>query len=511
MYTTLRSNRSRRSWLTALTLALTTALLLPACADDPASESAGEFSEDDWEPEPEDEANGEAALAVLEGARPGLVVIVEYVEGADVDATTDKLRDTYGLEVTSRYREAFPGAAFIAPDQATVDALAADSSVLELEPDELRDILVGDQVGGSNDTPPDDVQPAAQRGSTGWHMINGAAADNEGGGIRVAVIDTGVDLDHRDLKAGISGGKNCISGKKKPDDGQGHGTHVAGIIAARHNNRGVVGVAPAARIVPVKVFDDRGKATRSSILCGIEFVARHHKSIRVANMSLAGPCGDDCRNTRDSRAVRLAVRRGVTVVAATSNDLVEAGDWFPGALSEVIAVSMYVDSDANGRVNRGDVFDPCGFGPEIDITAPGGDINSTFPGGKYGLNSGTSMATPHVAGAAAVYLKFRPSSSPADVREGLRAFARRVIPGRSTRHPEPLLDMNWLTNRPTSETGCGDGECTGAENDSSCPQDCGCNVEETCTTSAPYGCYCDADCAEEGDCCADACDVCGRC
>ncbi|HWM88844.1 MAG TPA: S8 family serine peptidase [Kofleriaceae bacterium] len=498
------------SWLPALTLTI----FIPACADDPATDGS-ELSEEDWEPEPTDEANGESALSVLKGERPGVVVIVEYVEGADVDATTDSLRDAYGLEVTSRFREAFPGATFIAPDEATVGSLESDAMVAGVERDQIRSLAargIG-SVEESEDEPrtaPPVAEPAAQRGSTGWHMINGAAAENEGGGIRVAVIDSGVDIDHPDLKSGISGGKNCISGKKPPDDGDGHGTHVAGIIAARHNSRGVVGVAPSARIVPVKVLDGNGEGTTSSIICGIDFVARHHKSIRVANMSLGWDC-TDCADLRESRAVRKAVRNGVTVVGATSNDEIPASQDFPTALSQVIAVSEYVDGDANGRVNRGDHFDACGFGPEIDITAPGDTIMSTFKGGKYQNLSGTSMATPHVTGAAAIYLKFRPASSPADVREALRAFARRTVPGRSTRHPEPLLDMNWLTSRPTSETGCGDGECTGAENDSSCPQDCGCNVEETCTTSAPYGCYCDSDCKEEEDCCADACDVCGQC
>jgi subtilisin len=492
---------------TPLALALISALLLPACAADDPSGDPAETSEDDWEPEPFDEANGEAALEVLTGQRPGKVVIVEYADGADVDATTEALRDAYGLEVTSRYRDAFPGATFIAPDDDAVAALEADPMVVGLEEDQIRSLAAREVVIDNGPTPPDDLAPAAQRGSTGWHMVNGAAADNEGGGIRVAVIDSGVDLDHPDLKSAISGGKNCISGKRKPDDGEGHGTHVAGIIAARHNRIGVVGVAPSARIVPVKVLDSSGDGTTSSIICGIDFVARHHRSIKVANMSLGWDC-TDCADLRESRAVRKAWNNGVTVVGATSNEEVPASGDFPTALREVIAVSEYVDRDRNGRVNRGDTFDPCGFGPEIDIAAPGDTINSTFKGGGYRNLSGTSMATPHVTGAAAVYLKFRPSASPAEVREALRAFARRVVPGRSERHREPLLDMNWLTRHPSSADGCGDGECSGAENDANCSQDCGCSAEDSCGGVAPFGCYCDANCGAEGDCCADEADVC---
>ncbi|MDO8579027.1 MAG: S8 family peptidase [Dehalococcoidales bacterium] len=241
-----------------------------------------------------------------------------------------------------------------------------------------------------------------------WPSYNGS-------GVNVAIIDTGIDKDHPDLT--VAGGQNFVTirGKVDPnkwDDDNGHGTHVAGIVAAQDNNIGVVGVAPGASLYAVKVLDRRGSGYVSWIINGIDWAIDN--GIRVINMSLG--------TTSDSQSLHvacdLAKEAGIVIVAAAGNsgDTDQDDDVnYPARYSSVIAVAATDKNDVRAYWSSD--------GAEVAVAAPGVNINSTYKGGGYAVLSGTSMASPHVAGTAALILAANPSLSLDDVKARLVATA----------------------------------------------------------------------------------------
>ena len=207
-----------------------------------------------------------------------------------------------------------------------------------------------------------------------------------GAGIKVAVVDTGIDLTHPDLK--VYGGYNAISPMKSAADDNGHGTHVAGIIAALNNSIGVVGVGPEISLYSVKVLNRSGSGYVSDIIEGLDWAIQN--GIQVVNMSLG--TDSDVQSFHD--AIIRARDAGIVLVAAAGND--GAAVDFPGAYPEVVAVAA---TDVNNAVASWS-----SRGSEVDLAAPGVSIYSTYKGKTYKTLSGTSMATPHVAGAAALVL-----------------------------------------------------------------------------------------------------------
>lgn len=216
--------------------------------------------------------------------------------------------------------------------------------------------------------------------------------------IIVAVVDTGIDLDHPDLQANLVSGKSFVSGTSTADDDQGHGTHVAGIIAGVSNNGGIIGVAPNASLMPVKVLDSQGSGTLYDVADGIEWATDN--GANVINLSL----GSVSDSATLQAAVDYAYNQGVLLVAAGGN----CGDAtyilngcsyqdqpiYPGADANVMAVASTDSSDNQSSFSN--------QGSYLEIAAPGSSIYSTYPSGTYATMSGTSMATPHVAGLAAL-------------------------------------------------------------------------------------------------------------
>jgi subtilisin family serine protease len=208
-------------------------------------------------------------------------------------------------------------------------------------------------------------------------------------GVKVAIVDTGIDGSHDDLTGLVDGGYSALTKSENPEsyqDDNGHGTHVAGIVAARRDGRGVVGVAPRARLYAVKVLDSDGTGSVSDIIDGIVWAAKN--GIQVMNLSIGSSVDSDALH----RAVRYARSKGVVLVAAAGN----AGQSvsFPGAYAEAICVTA---SDPEDRLA---VFS--NYGPEVDFIAPGVDILSDRLGGGVVSYSGTSMAAPHVTGLVAL-------------------------------------------------------------------------------------------------------------
>lgn len=239
---------------------------------------------------------------------------------------------------------------------------------------------------------------------------------NKGGGVRLAVVDTGIAPRHPDLA--VYGGASFVSGTSWADD-NGHGTHVAGTIAARENGRGVIGVAPQARLFAVKVLAANGSGSTSGVLAGLAWC--HRYGMHVVNLSLgSGTTNHNADNY--SRAYEQAGRRlrsrGILAVAAAGNSGRTSRPFVgnPARCPSFMAVAS-VDSQ-----RRRSSFSS--YGPQVEICAPGSDIWSTWPQTGYRQISGTSMATPHVAGVAALVKRRRPSWHGDRIRVHLSRTAR---------------------------------------------------------------------------------------
>jgi subtilisin family serine protease len=216
-----------------------------------------------------------------------------------------------------------------------------------------------------------------------------------GQGIRVAVLDTGIDATHPDLASAIDGTRDFTNSPIGTNDAQGHGTHTAGIIAARKNNLGVVGVAPECRLLIGKVLGDDGSGLGSWVAAGIDWAIE--QGADVISLSLGSPSPDPTILA----AIQRAAAKGKFIIAAAGNDGGTSGVDrvnFPGRWKETLAVAAF---DRTGHLAP---FSS--QGPEVAIAAPGVEITSTFPLalGSYAKLSGTSMATPFVSGVVALLL-----------------------------------------------------------------------------------------------------------
>jgi subtilisin family serine protease len=271
--------------------------------------------------------------------------------------------------------------------------------------------------------------------------------------VDVAVVDTGIDPKHPDLN--LAGSVSFVPGKGDP---HGHGTHVAGIIGARDNTIGVVGVAPGARLWSVRVLNKKGFGTWSDIIDGLDWIAARAEQIEVANLSLSDDLSAD--NAVVQAAFDGLVAQGVTVVAAAGNGdargPIPASLTIPGRYESVIAVSAMADSNGSAGVSAGlfrvqgryydrdeSYADFSNYGPAVDLIAPGVKILSTYKGRKYTEISGTSQASPHVAGASALYKVTHPTATPAQVRAALLAAATPFEPEDAPNaYHEPMLNVS---------------------------------------------------------------------
>lgn len=340
--------------------------------------------------------------------------IVVLAPGANSATVANSMAREYGLTVGHIYSHALNGFAARIPS-ARLERLKADPRVLFVDEDRVMTIQ-------------------AQTIPTGILRIEGNLSSTQSGNgsgsvnVDVAVIDTGIQTNHPDLN--VVGGKNCVRGKNTIEDGNGHGTHVAGTIAAKDDGVGVVGVAPGARLWAVRVLDNNGSGTTSTVICGIDWVTANAATIEVANMSLGGSGSDSVCGGSDTyhNAICNSVNAGVTYVVAAGNSSANANNFRPATYEEVITVSALADFDgAPGGLGsptcRTDVDDTfanfSNYGADVDIIAPGVCILSTWKGSGYNTISGTSMASPHVAGAAALYKANNPGATPAQVKNAL--------------------------------------------------------------------------------------------
>jgi subtilisin len=357
-----------------------------------------------------------AASAGAAQQRAGYVVVLKGSAGS-AEVVAKRHAGRFGASVSHVYRNALSGySATLSP--ARVAALRADPGVAAVVPDRTLRIQ-------------------AQTLPTGINRIDGELSSTVSGNgsgavtVDVAIIDTGIGP-NSDLN--IVGGTNCVGGSSFADD-NGHGTHVAGTVAARDNADGVVGVAPGARLWAVKVLNAQGSGTISQIICGIDWVTARAGTIEVANMSLGGQSlfgsFSGCSSSFDPMhpAICRSVQAGVTYAVSAGNSAANANNFVPATYNEVITVSALADFNglpgggaaATCRADQDDTFASfSNFGADVDLIAPGVCILSSAPNNGTATFSGTSMASPHVAGAAALYKANNPGATPAQVKTALQ-------------------------------------------------------------------------------------------
>jgi len=239
------------------------------------------------------------------------------------------------------------------------------------------------------------IQDAKQK--SGWNItafdLPSAWLKSKGEGVKVAVLDTGCDLDHPDLQKNLLQGINMVDKSKDPWDDNQHGTHVCGIIAAENNDIGMVGVAPHTKIIPVKVLDGHGNGTLTRVSEGIRWAADVGKADLIC-MSLGSP--EPAEEVR--KAIQHAAARGVVCFVAAGNAGMTKKVYYPAEYPETIAIgSINENLSRSGFSNTGE---------NLDFMAPGNKIFSTIPDNWYALLSGTSMAAPFATGVAALVLSF---------------------------------------------------------------------------------------------------------
>lgn len=225
----------------------------------------------------------------------------------------------------------------------------------------------------------------------------------QGEGVRIGVIDTGCDYNHEDIKSNIDQGINIIDTNKDPMDDNGHGSHVAGTIAASNNGLGIVGIAPKARIVPIKALDARGAGDNRNVAKAIVWASDNN--VDIITMSL----GSEYPSRAIEDAINYASGKNTIMFCAAGNSGIESGIQYPAKYNRTISI---------GAINR--ELDICDFsccGDELDFLAPGYEIISCIPNNSYASMSGTSMATPYAVGCAALLLAFyRKNNMAVDLR-----------------------------------------------------------------------------------------------
>jgi subtilisin family serine protease len=359
--------------------------------------------------------------------------IVTLERGSDPDRDAPGLAKEHGGRATHIYEHALRGFSFEGSEKAA-QRLARNPKVRTVVPDRR-------------------VEATAQSVPTGVRRIGGpssSTASGDGTGsvnADIAVLDTGIDSDHPDLN--VAGGVNCIG--TTYEDGNGHGTHVAGTAAAKDNAVGVVGVAPGARLWAVRVLDNSGSGTWSSVICGIDWVTANAAMIEVANMSLGGSGNEShCADGGLREAICASVGAGVPYAVAAGNSGINASGYVPATFPEVMTVSALADfngapgggASATCRSDQDDTLaDFSNYGADVDLMAPGVCIESTSIGDGYNTMSGTSMATPHVAGAAALYRADQGRVSPDALKSALQSIGTLDWTGDRDSTKERLLSV----------------------------------------------------------------------
>jgi subtilisin family serine protease len=319
--------------------------------------------------------------------------IVVFKAGvADPNRLTDELTAGKSGLVHYRYTAAIKGFAVSLPAQA-LEGIRRNPNVELVEPDGLAAV----NLAGTN--PP----------SWGLDRVDQRALPldaeylypNDGAGVRVYIIDTGITFDHPEYQGRVGSGWDFVDNDPDASDCHGHGTHVAGTVAGT-----TVGVAPASTLIAIRVLGCTGRAPWSQVIAGIDWLIANHEKPAVANMSLGGSY-----SAALNAALENAVAAGITFAVAAGNQSGNACDYSPASAVSALTVAASTSADSRAPFSN--------YGGCVDLFAPGMDIYSSVQTGGYDSWDGTSMASPHVAGVAALYLAANPVAAPAEVGQAI--------------------------------------------------------------------------------------------
>lgn len=314
-----------------------------------------------------------------------IFIFKDDVPSSNVNKQAKNIARAVGGGVTRVYKNAIKGFSAKMPSDSAARLAAKNLNIDYYEPDSIAFAFPRPPwAGGGNDE--EDTSCTPQQTPWGITRVGGPI---DGTGKTAWVIDTGIDLDHSDLNVDEIRSANFVArGKNSPNDGHGHGTHVAGTIAAIDNACDVVGVASGANVVAVRVLDNSGSGSYAGVIAGVDYVAANAKSGDVANMSLGGPYSNAL-----NAAVIGAAQSGVKFVLAAGNESDNSNNYSPASANHnnIHTVSAIDSKDYFAWFSN--------YGnPPIDCAAPGVNVLSTKKSGGTTTFSGTSMAAPHVAG-----------------------------------------------------------------------------------------------------------------
>lgn len=400
-----------------------TILLVAGCSETPTPNSPADSQQEQVTPFSKGGAQNDEAtvipgsyIVVLSSKLPDAASTTAVERLANLEGMITELRRNNKFDVTARYDACLTGFA-ANMDAMTAAALAKNPRVESIEPDRMIYAFVQTLPTGIDRI---DADVSSTLAGNGWGTVTG---------VDVYIIDTGIQTNHPDLN--VVGGINYSNGPSwRYDDGNGHGTHVAGTAAAKDNDGYVVGVAPGADLYAVRVLNNSGSGSFSSVLNGVNWVTTRKNATplraMVANMSLGAYSGTSSYNSLDV-GVNNSITAGVVYCIAAGNSANNAIYYTPAHVTEALTIGAY-----NASNNTWASFS--NYGSIVDFLAPGVYVLSTYKGSSTATLSGTSMSTPHVTGTAALYLSANTGATPALVRAALVTASTIPSPG-----PNPTI------------------------------------------------------------------------
>lgn len=363
-------------------------------------------------------------VSAAQNAAPNDYIITFRDDESDPEGQANGLVKAHGGSLKHVYRYALKGFAVANLPDAAVEALQRNPRIARIE----RDGIV--TADGTQD-------PAPSWGLDRIDQASGADGvynyPNDGSGVTVYIIDTGIYSSHSDFTGRIGTGNDFVDAYP-PDDCNGHGTHVAGTVGGA-----TYGVAKNVTIVAVRVLNCQGSGSNSGVIAGIDWVTGQSARPAVANMSLGGGFSQSLND-----AVARATTAGIVFAVAAGNSTANACNYSPSSAPSAITVGATTSANLLASYSN--------YGSCVDILAPGSSIKSDWIGGTSATNtiSGTSMASPHVAGAAALYLSQNPNASVTTVRNALVNGATNNAIGGSlgTGTPNKLLYVGFIGGAP---------------------------------------------------------------